>query len=87
MVAQNDGSRVSYEGNGDMEKDDVLEYNTIRVPRGGEYKLFLSDNTEVFLNSDSEIRFPVNSVRGNVMFFYGEKLFLWLLKMLPVLLL
>ena len=59
MVAQNDGSRVSYEGNGDMEKDDVLEYNTIRVPRGGEYKLFLSDNTEVFLNSDSEIRFPV----------------------------
>ena len=39
MVAQNDGSRVSYEGNGDMEKDDVLEYNTIRVPRGGEYKL------------------------------------------------
>ena len=67
-----------------MEKDDVLEYNTIRVPRGGEYKLFLSDNTEVFLNSDSEIRFPVKFGKGNVMFFRGEA-FLWLLKMLPVL--
>lgn len=76
MVAQNDGSRVSYEGNGDMEKDDVLKYNTIRVPRGGEYKLFLSDNTEVFLNSDSEIRFPVKFGKGKRdVFLRGEAFF------------
>ena len=64
MVAKNDGVQVSYKENEGAGKEDVLEYNTIRVPRGGEYKLFLSDNTEVFLNSDSEIRFPVKFGKG-----------------------
>lgn len=31
---------------------------TLRVPRGGEYELVLPDRTHVWLNSDSEIRFP-----------------------------
>ena len=34
-------------------------YNTISVPRGGEYKIVLADGTTVWLNSDSDIRFPV----------------------------
>ena len=34
-------------------------YNTIVVPRGGEYKLELADGTLVWLNSDSELRYPV----------------------------
>ena len=37
----------------------VEEYNTLVVPRGGEYMLELSDGTKVWLNSDSELRFPV----------------------------
>ena len=76
MVAKNDGSQVSYKENEGTGKDDVLEYNTIRVPRGGEYKLFLSDNTEVFLNSDSEIRFPVKFGKGKRdVFLRGEAFF------------
>ena len=76
MVAKNAGVQVSYNKNEGPGKEDVLEYNTIRVPRGGEYKLFLSDNTEVFLNSDSEIRFPVKFGKGKRdVFLRGEAFF------------
>ena len=40
----------------------VEEYNILVVPRGGEYMLELSDGTKVWLNSDSELRFPVTFV-------------------------
>ena len=77
MIARNDGSRVSYEGVGGEDGEDVLAYNTIRVPRGGEYKLFLSDSTEVFLNSDSEIRFPVKFGKNERdVFLRGEAFFI-----------
>ncbi len=35
-------------------------YNTIVVPRSGEYKLELADGTRVWLNSESELRYPVD---------------------------
>ena len=36
-----------------------MEYNTLRVPRGGEFELTLTDGTVITLNSDSEVRYPV----------------------------
>lgn len=35
-------------------------YHTLRVPRGGEYTLVLSDGTKVFLNAESSLRYPVH---------------------------
>lgn len=36
-----------------------MKYNTLKVPRGGEYFLVLSDSTKVWLNSETTLRFPV----------------------------
>lgn len=37
-----------------------LIYNTISIPRGAEYKLLFADGTTVWLNSESEITYPVS---------------------------
>jgi ferric-dicitrate binding protein FerR (iron transport regulator) len=36
-----------------------LAYNEIRTPRGGQYRVVLSDGTQVWLNAASSMRFPV----------------------------
>ena len=35
-----------------------MEYSEIRTPRGGEYKVVLPDNSSVWLNAESKLRFP-----------------------------
>ena len=37
----------------------ILLYNTVKVPRGGEYVLTLSDGSTIWINSESEITYPV----------------------------
>lgn len=39
--------------------DTVPVFNTLIVPRGGIYSLILSDGSKVFLNSESELTYPV----------------------------
>ena len=71
IVVQNQG--VSY-----CVDSSVVEerYNTLRVPRGGEYSITLSDGTIVYLNSETELRYPVNFVgRDRRVYLSGEAYF------------
>jgi transmembrane sensor len=54
----------------------ALVYNTLTVPRKGEYKLVLPDGSKVWLNAESSIRYPVAFV-GNErkVFVTGETYF------------
>lgn len=42
----------------------IQDWNILRIPKGGEYQLILSDGTRVWLNSDSELKFPVRFNQG-----------------------
>ena len=55
-----------------------LVYNYITVPRGGQFSVKLSDGTQVWLNSDSQLKFPVAFSDGYtrvVELIYGEAYF------------
>ena len=60
QVRVGSSGKISYipGDSGSVLKQEIV-YNTIVVPRGGEYKLELADGTLVWLNSDSELRYPV----------------------------
>lgn len=70
-----DSSRgVTYQA-GDA-KVNKVEYNKIIVPRKGEYQLILADGSKVYLNSESELRFPTTfSGKERRVFLKGEGYF------------
>jgi ferric-dicitrate binding protein FerR (iron transport regulator) len=72
-IVKGNGKEIIYEiaENNNQE----LEYNYLTVPRGGQYHVKLSDGTEVWLNSESQLKYPVNFIKGNpreIELVYGE---------------
>ncbi|MBD0725307.1 hypothetical protein B6A10_08965 [Flavobacterium sp. L1I52] len=55
-----------------------VAYNYLTIPRGGQFKMKLSDGTQVWLNSESKLKFPVAFTEGSlrqVELIYGEAFF------------
>ncbi len=74
MVKSN-GERLTYSKATTPSK---LAFNYLTVPRGGQYQIALSDGTLVWLNADSQLKYPVNFVEGEpriVELVYGEAYF------------
>ena len=56
QVIKLDNGRLAY-NSGENTNDQPL-YNTITTPRGGQYQITLPDETRVWLNAESSLRFP-----------------------------
>lgn len=61
------GERLSVDNKGNLVSftDSLLnkrsiEWHTLRIPYGGEYQLLLEDGSRIWLNSASELRYPVH---------------------------
>ncbi|MFB9053910.1 FecR family protein [Formosa undariae] len=55
-----------------------IKYNVLTVPRGGQYFVKLADGSQVWLNSESQLKFPTAFIEGEtreVELVYGEAYF------------
>lgn len=71
-VTTNDKS-VTYSDN-----DAVIAYNSLIIPRAGQFSLLLADGTKVRLNSETQLKFPNRFIDGkprSVELVYGEAYF------------
>tara|TARA_R110002049_G_scaffold268752_1_gene445532 strand:+ start:59183 stop:60334 length:1152 start_codon:yes stop_codon:yes gene_type:complete len=73
---KSDGKQIIYEAE-ESAKAEVV-YNYLTIPRGGQFFVKLSDGTQVWLNSESQLKYPVNFIEGEmrvVELVYGEAYF------------
>lgn len=53
------GEFLSYSSQAKLAETKTLKYNTLEIPRGGEFFVILSDSTKVWINSDTKLKYPV----------------------------
>lgn len=74
VIQNNESGELAYQNSGIQ--DTVLQYNTLRIPRGGEYRLILADGTKIWLNSESELIYPTQfNTNAREVFLKGEAYF------------
>jgi len=74
--ASSNGKEIVYKTG--QQKPTKIAYNYLTIPRGGQFFIKLSDGTQVWLNSESQLKFPVAFVDGEIRrveLVYGEAYF------------
>ena len=78
MQLNKEGDLLSYvpEGEGSLVSE-VEQYNELVVGKGAEFSIMLSDGTQVWLNADSRLKFPVTFSKNGVrrVYLQGEAYF------------
>jgi len=75
-TAQSNGEKITY--NVGKQNSSKIAFNYLTIPRGGQFHLVLSDGTEVWLNSETQLKYPVSFQEGKtrqVELVYGEAYF------------
>lgn len=75
--ANSNGKKITYKTK-EVSKKSEVTYNYLTIPRGGQFFIELSDGTRVWLNSESQLKFPVSFMAGEtrqVELVYGEAYF------------
>lgn len=58
-ITKMDDGTLAYIIDGTKSEETEFKYNTITTPRGGQYKVVLPDNSVVWLNAASSLKFPI----------------------------
>lgn len=58
LVTKSKDGEISYKEASAIADDNVIAFNTIATPKGGQYQVVLPDGSKVWLNAASSIRFP-----------------------------
>jgi transmembrane sensor len=80
-LATQAGTRITKRSSGELvytaKAGNLPEYNTIRTPKGGNYKVCLPDGTKVWLNAASSLKYPTafTSLRERRVELSGEAYF------------
>jgi transmembrane sensor len=74
--AKSNGNEIVYVEDRNRKKE--ITYNYLTIPRGGEFFIKLADGTQVWLNSESQLKYPTTFIEGKtrqVELVYGEAYF------------
>ena len=76
-LAENNGKEVVFIDQQLEEGASEIKYNKVEIPRGGEYQIVLGDGTRVYLNAQTELRFPESfaSSEQRLVYLSGEAYF------------
>lgn len=57
QIVQVDSGQLAYKANGNSTSGS-LQYNTLSIPRGGQFRIILPDGTKVWINAASSLSYP-----------------------------